>query len=387
MSLHVPTLLVAGACVFLMCGLLMFCSWLRGRQERTLLWASAVLLIGGLAIPLNLLRGTEHEQLAIMFGNPLVLLCSALTWTALRVFVGRRPHWLLFVGPLLWTLLCFWPTFIQTLDWRTATFCLIILAYLSLSASELLRSRAVVGVSVLPALLLLVMHACFFMLRLIVDGRLAPDQSLGQGMFAVALVESLLYAIGLSFVILSMTKERAELQYKTAAYTDTLTGIGNRRAFMDAAGRLLADCQRRAEPATLMFCDLDHFKRVNDAYGHPVGDRVLVAFAAAALRCMRRSDVLGRIGGEEFACLIAADEQNAFSLAERIRRDFAQQTAAPRIQTVSFGLVGNGDAGYDLAEMMRLADLALYQAKRSGRNRVMQFSQEQMFDSQLPSRS
>src|SRR5690606_25014039 len=239
------------------------------------------------------------------------------------------------------------PTFIQTLDWRTATFCLIILAYLALSASELLRSRAVVGVSVLPALLLLVMHACFFMLRLTVDGRLAPDQSQGQGMFAVALVESLLYAIGLSFVILSMAKERAELQYKTAAYTDTLTGIGNRRAFMDAAERLLADCRRRSEPATLMVCDLDNFKQINDAYGHPAGDRVLVEFAAGATRCVRRSDVLGRIGGEEFACLVATDESCAGQLAERIRRDFAEQATAPHAPTVSFGLVDTGQAGYD----------------------------------------
>lgn len=383
MSLHVPTLLVTGSCVFLMCGLLMSYSWLRGRRERTLLWGSAALLIGALAIPLNLLRGTEHERLAIQFGVALVLLCSGMTWTALRVFVGRGPHPLLAAGALLWILLCCWPAFMQTLLWRGSTFGVMTLVYLALSASELLRSRTTVGVSVLPALLLLSLHAGFFILRITVDGGLVPGQTALNGLFSVAMVESLLYAIGLAFVILAMVKERAELQYRTAAYTDMLTGIGNRRAFMDASERLLADCQRRGEPATLMLCDLDHFKRINDVYGHPVGDRVLAAFAAGASRCMRRSDVLGRVGGEEFACLIAADQQSALGLAERIRREFAEQATAPQAQTVSFGLVGTCQAGYDLAELMRLADLALYEAKRSGRNRVVQFSPEQTFDSEV----
>lgn len=376
MNLHVPTLLVTGSCVFLMCGLLMAFSWLRGRGERTLLWTSAVLLVGALAIALNLLRGSEYERLAIQVGVALVLLCSGMTWTALRVFVGRRPHALLAAGMLLWVLLCFWPAFMQAPAWRGATFLLISLVYLALGASELLRSRGVVGVSVLPAVVLLALHGGFFLLRLLLVGRLTEGQGVPSVLFGVALVESLLYAIGLAFVILSMVKERAELQYRIAANTDTLTGVGNRRAFLDASERLLVDCQRRAEPATLMVCDLDHFKRVNDAYGHPVGDRVLIAFAAGALRCMRRSDVFGRVGGEEFACLIAADENSALGLAERIRREFSEQATAPQAQTVSFGLASTRQAGYDLPELMRLADLALYEAKRNGRNRVVQFSRE-----------
>lgn len=122
-----------------------------------------------------------------------------------------------------------------------------------------------------------------------------------------------------------MVKERAELNFKAAAFSDVLTGIGNRRAFMLHGEQLLADSQQRGKPVTLLLCDLDYFKRLNDSFGHPMGDQALIAFSQLTSSILRKHDLFARIGGEEFACLLAdTDEQGAVQVAERIRQRFAE---------------------------------------------------------------
>ncbi|WP_410923297.1 GGDEF domain-containing protein, partial [Pseudomonas aeruginosa] len=86
-------------------------------------------------------------------------------------------------------------------------------------------------------------------------------------------------AIGIAYVTLAMVKERAELRFKAAAFSDALTGVGNRRAFMLTGDKLLADSARRRQCVSLLLCDLDHFKRLNDTFGHPMGDQALIAFS------------------------------------------------------------------------------------------------------------
>ncbi|WP_154914045.1 GGDEF domain-containing protein, partial [Pseudomonas fluorescens] len=186
------------------------------------------------------------------------------------------------------------------------------------------------------------------------------------------LFESMLYVIGIAYVTLAMVKERAELKLEAAAFSDPLTGIGNRRAFMQHAGQLLDKSRQRSESAALLLCDLDNFKRLNDTYGHPVGDQALIAFSNIMVDNMRKEDVSGRIGGEEFACLLGScDEPAALAVAERIRRSFAQLSILePGLLSVSIGVVTTGESGYDLSRLLSEADLALYCAKDQGRNRV-----------------
>ena len=160
-----------------------------------------------------------------------------------------------------------------------------------------------------------------------------------------------------------------------ASTTDFLTGALNRRAFLSSAERELTRALRLQQPVCLLVADLDHFKQINDTYGHPTGDLVIRHFATVAEANLRNGDVLGRLGGEEFAilmpCTTLADAQLA---AERVRARFGSTTAAvtPHAQrvlaTASIGLICT--SGGSVAKLLADADQMLYRAKQGGRNRV-----------------
>ena len=177
-------------------------------------------------------------------------------------------------------------------------------------------------------------------------------------------------------MILAMAKERSELVHKTNAMLDPLTNIPNRRAFLDAAMRRMRQRSRNPEPVTALLFDLDHFKSVNDRFGHSVGDEVLRIFTAKAAAEFRSTDIMGRLGGEEFgALLFGAGEGTAVGTAERIRRALMVATAeidGKHVDaTVSVGVAVLGsDSAEDVAELLARADNALYLAKALGRNRV-----------------
>jgi diguanylate cyclase (GGDEF)-like protein len=125
----------------------------------------------------------------------------------------------------------------------------------------------------------------------------------------------------------------------------------------------------------VMLLDLDHFKSINDRFGHAVGDRVLQVFTQIGSRCMRRMDLFGRLGGEEFAALLYdSNRDKALAAAEEIRTTFAEATrevdGKPINATVSIGVVIGHDAISDISALLAQADHALYRAKESGRNRV-----------------
>jgi diguanylate cyclase (GGDEF)-like protein len=171
-----------------------------------------------------------------------------------------------------------------------------------------------------------------------------------------------------------LERERAELMHKTAAQVDALTGVANRRAFTEHALQSLADCQREDAPLSLVFFDLDHFKSINDSNGHAVGDHVLRRFADVAGRHLRRDDVIGRIGGEEFAIILPDISPGAaYVIADRIRVAFSESCrnldALSLNVTVSAG-VASAHAWSTFDSMMQAGDEALYRAKTRGRNRV-----------------
>ena len=186
-------------------------------------------------------------------------------------------------------------------------------------------------------------------------------------------VYSLLVFGNIGYVLL--LKEKTDTQLLLAATTDALTGILNRRAFFDNAQATMNMAVRRQEPVTLLLVDLDRFKRINDSFGHPVGDTVLMEFAANTRGLIRPYDVFGRIGGEEFAIVHLGRPDEAAQVAERVRVAAETQSfaTAPGLRyTISVGgytLVPQ--AVSDLDAMMRRCDEALYQAKDGGRNRVV----------------
>ncbi|MDF3936214.1 GGDEF domain-containing protein [Pseudomonas citronellolis] len=375
MTLDLPTLVLADLYVLSLVGVLMCFAWHSGRREPTLGYMCAMLVLAVFSTLLIGLRSAGLDAVAIVLGNAVMMLSCATLWTSMRVFAGRPPHWPgMLAGAAAWVLLCLVPAFYQSLTLRIQVNSLFTSLYCLAAAAELWRSRQRLEVSLRPTLVLLLFHAAFYFMRIFFD-RGTPyvvPPAPGLSYFAVLVFETMLVAVGLAFTTLTMVRDRAELKFRAAALSDPLTGVGNRRAFMASGERLLRLCAERGEPAALLVCDLDNFKRLNDAYGHPVGDRALVEFSRITASRMRRQDVFGRIGGEEFACLLAeAGTEAACQVAERVRREFAEVPfVGDGLLSVSIGVATSEEGGYELARLLALADRALYLAKAKGRNRI-----------------
>jgi len=156
---------------------------------------------------------------------------------------------------------------------------------------------------------------------------------------------------------------------------DPLTGVANRRSFLQDAALIAKRHIGNPRPTAVLLIDLDHFKSINDRFGHAIGDSVLAIFAEAARKSMRGSDLIGRMGGEEFAAiLVDISRDKASEIAERIRASFArmaQEVDGHSVDaTVSIGLVHCLERTLDIAELLTQADHALYYAKERGRNRI-----------------
>jgi diguanylate cyclase (GGDEF)-like protein len=185
----------------------------------------------------------------------------------------------------------------------------------------------------------------------------------------------------LGFVL--MIKEHGDREIRMLAMTDSLTRTLNRRAFLEQADKYIAAALRHRLPLSLLMIDIDHFKRINDSFGHPAGDRVLVEVTKLLTSLLRKEDILARYGGEEFCVLLPnTDEDGALALAEKLRRavenmHVASEGAALPI-TISVGLTHCdtlcSTCHKDFASMLQDADRALYLAKQKGRNRIVPLS-------------
>lgn len=177
---------------------------------------------------------------------------------------------------------------------------------------------------------------------------------------------------------IQMELEHKVLELDHLATTDPLTGIGNRRSFYAHAGVELARGGRYGQPLVFLMLDIDHFKGINDTRGHDAGDEVLRSLADTLRETLRATDVLGRVGGEEFAAvLVQTCLEEARPIAERLRRSIeanpAETGRGPVPFTVSIGLAAFPGSGANVETLMKHADEALYAAKQGGRNLVRCF--------------
>ena len=184
----------------------------------------------------------------------------------------------------------------------------IITAYTWATAYEFWRGRSEPLVSRWPAIFMLFAHGALFLLRTPLSQVLpwSPTNQVFDSVWLTVLsFEALLFTIAIAFILLAMAKERTELRHKTAALVDPLTGIANRRAFLEEVMALeQAPGGGRPRPAAVLLADLDHFKSINDRFGHAVGDHVLQIFAETASAKLGPYDLIGRLGGEEFAIVL-----------------------------------------------------------------------------------
>ena len=171
-------------------------------------------------------------------------------------------------------------------------------------------------------------------------------------------------------------RKQAEKELVRMATTDSLTGLSNRGRFFELGRQEFARAKRYGNPLSVIMFDVDHFKSVNDTHGHDAGDAMLRHLADLARNTFREADVIGRVGGEEFAVLLPeTPPQKAFEVAERFRKGVANSPVdvdgESLVRTVSLGVAGQDHCHGELEDMLKAADQALYDAKHAGRDRTL----------------
>jgi diguanylate cyclase (GGDEF)-like protein len=374
MSLDTATLYTVATMIAALLGMMLL---FLGFQERiaALKWWGSAYLLGAASVALWTVGAARFGDMFALGLNAVGFLTCGLVWNASRLFHGRKSSYPgLVLGALAWiaAVLALPP---DAIAMRMTIGAAIVAIYAALTATELWTERRRTLRRRWPSVAVPVLHGFVLMLPILLGDLLHPhDRAFGDGiwvtMFAVELV---LYAVGTVFLIFMLVSERAVTVHKKAASCDPLTGMFNRRGFAEACGRVIEREANGGRPVTVLIFDIDHFKSINDRFGHPAGDEVLKLFSAVVLNNLRISDLSGRIGGEEFAALLPCPLEEGVIVAERVREAFESSgivcDEGPVDTTVSIGVAG-GPAGTELEVLLAAADTALYQAKRGGRNRV-----------------
>ncbi|MFY9952047.1 diguanylate cyclase [Bradyrhizobium sp.] len=374
MSLDTSTLYFIATMIAAMLGVMLL---VFGRNEKipALRWWGSAYLLGAASVALWTLASHALGGVLSLALNAVGFVACGMVWNASRVFHGRKPIWPgLILGAMAWI------AAVMTLSPAASVMRMtigagIVAVYAALTATELWTERRRSVQRGWPAMLVPVMHGFVLMLPILLGNLLQPhDEKFASSIWVTGFsVELVLYAVGTVFVIFMLVSERAVSAHKNAASMDPLTGMFNRRGFSEISSRLIEREAKAGRPVTALIFDIDHFKSINDRFGHPAGDEVLKLFATVVVNTLRISDLSGRIGGEEFAALLPCSLEEGVLAAERVREAFASSGIVvedgPVDTTVSIGVAG-GPAGTELEVLLAAADTALYQAKRSGRNRV-----------------
>ena len=378
MHLDVQTLSVVTVFITALLGALLVFAGLQNRSIRAPMWWGAAHIVNASGLGLLSSHGAAPDFVTNDLANALVLLGYSLTWSGARVFDGRKIYPpLVLLAPAIWLGLCRLPAFANA-DLRVVVVSTM-LAFLALrAAEELWRGRDEPLMSRWPSVIVLLAYAAVLLAR-VPATLLSPsfqDDSLMRGLsFALLAFGTLLFTVVMAFLQLNMTKERTELKHKINSLVDPLSGVANRRAFLDRAASLIRQQEADQEPLAVLLFDLDHFKQINDQLGHAIGDAVLQVFAGTATKTLGADVLFARIGGEEFAsCLPVGDIDEAYAIADRVRRNFGAAAARfgnDRLSpSVSAGVTLGCDSRATVAELLSIVDRALYRAKEHGRNRV-----------------
>jgi diguanylate cyclase (GGDEF)-like protein len=378
MTIDVSTLFVLVALLCCVVGSILLWAGLRHDGGQIARNSGAGLFLIAFGLTLVLLRGRIPDWTSIILANALLTLGFGFLWSVAGLFVhGKVSTLAIYAGSLVWIASTAIPGLHADTTVRMALISFIAAAY-SASGGWLLWQGRERGRPARQALSILAFgHAALVAARGVVAFFLPPMPSPFEGTWLqnILMLEAPVTLIAGCFLAIGMMREHAESELRRNAETDVLTGVLNRRAFWGLAGERMKEATRVKGPLILLLFDLDHFKSINDRFGHAIGDLILRLFAETATQATRASDIFGRIGGEEFAALLpGCDAATGRQIAERIRTDFARRTAAElgaeATATVSIGIASNGADAADLEALMLKADAALYGSKRDGRDRV-----------------
>ena len=379
MQLDTLTLTTMGSFVAACSGVTLLIFWWANRETAAVAFWGLASLAAAAAL-FSLVMGTAYHEPALMIGSAyLLVLNHGLVWKGARALDSKPAS----IAVTLSGLAVLFIAGMLPVTNSGAGALALCAAYLVAAAVSLWQSRAERLPARRPLFVLVAIHAVVTFL-----GPASMAWSAGpmiqapplMSLFGVIHFESIIFAVGTAVFVLLFVRERSEAASNLAATVDSLTGIANRAAFMEAATKIMDRCRRENVPVSVIMFDLDKFKSINDAYGHATGDAVIQKFCAVTAAALRTNDAFGRLGGEEFAVVLASSSiESAVARADRIRAAFE---ADCRIEgdyqvyaTVSAGVSVSVNGDMELGSLLKMADQALYVAKAAGRNRVKRADQ------------
>lgn len=379
-KLDLTTLGVALSLVTLSMTLLLFiAAWHAGSEKGLRHWA-----LGNFALMLGLLlnvnQGHIHHSLSIVLANGLMTLGVGVTWLGIRAFKGESQPQSgpIFAALLVMLLLWIFRFHIDSFSTRLGVASIVLATMSMLCARELLiPAEQPLRTGYWLAGGVALFCGVGLTLRAIASlTALSPPVAIGDNpLQSATLLGAMVAQIGLASGFILMTHYRTAMALHRLSEKDALTDTLNRRSLHEQATRLLQQANTAQLPVTLIMIDADHFKRINDEFGHQTGDAVLCHMVARIRQHLRSNDLLGRFGGEEFTLVLPGlDTDRAYPVAERIRLALCSQPwhteRAPVPLSVSLGVACSDQQGYLFDSLLGAADAALYQAKALGRNRV-----------------
>jgi diguanylate cyclase (GGDEF)-like protein len=377
MQLDMQTMSAVNVTVTAILGGVLLFTWARERDSAFVGWWGLALLMMSAGVIMTALPARPSTDV-LNLGMATIALSDAIKWKAAREFALRRARllWVL-IGPVGF-LLALQAGYLNSFDQRLGALCSVLALYNFAAAVALGRVQDEQLPSRRPAMILLVIIGLGYLSWLPLDLAMPIGHAQWVALsmwFPGIILLTLLLRIALAFIVLSMAKERQELEQRVDALTDALTGLPNRRALFEVADAIGQNRQLSSDAISVLIFDLDHFKETNDRFGHALGDRVLKLFAATASAHLNGTSIVARLGGEEFAAILpGADPVEAVGAGEAVRNAFAESAAfvdgLPVGATVSVGAASDLGIAGDLSALFRRADAALYVAKRAGRNRV-----------------
>jgi diguanylate cyclase (GGDEF)-like protein len=373
------TIIIAGSTILVMQGFFFLYFWWRDRSALWLLFWAAPLVVGGASLVFYTTSHWQTYAVNIVFGNLIRILSLAGLWQGVRIFLGRPVLvWPVLLVSIGWLGACLVPAIGGDVVVRIVIISLLNALFCGLAAFELWSRSGDVLPSHRPLMLTFASFGLIMLVRAPLAGvapfpvGVQPVDTLWLAGFTLLIFGHFAFAAILFF---SMTRERREEEQRGFAMSDPLTGLMNRRAFGDFSERMNRRRTDLRRTVALLVLDLDHFKSINDRFGHDMGDRMLKCFAEIAEANVRPSDQLFRVGGEEF-CFVLPETTIAEAkvVAERIRRSLelvSIDTPLGRAETtVSIGIAAT-DRDVPLDVLVAAADAALYEAKARGRNRII----------------
>jgi diguanylate cyclase (GGDEF)-like protein len=371
-----PTLIAIAVAAKGVSGVLLIYAWLANRHTPALaLWAISF-LVAAAATAVIVTEERIGDVPLIDIADALFIGAYGLLWMGARSFNNRKtPVAYLLVAPAAWFLLrqleiLHFSNYARVFTVSSILFCCVVLTGFEFWRSDRdLPSRW-------PMIVIIGAQAAVFLSRIWWPGwmlRLLGGHH-GVAVTLLILFEILFQTFFAAFVLAFLVKERQEEHFRRASFVDPLTGIWNRRGFLEYATRYLSRAIDK-QAVALISLDLDQFKFINDRYGHQAGDRMLCGFCNVVTDALRPGDLFGRIGGEEFACLLVdISSAGAVAMAEQLRCRFANMEiysgSCLLRATVSSGVAMAEQSQSDVEALMSAADRALYRAKELGRNRV-----------------